>query len=162
MGGTDIAVSCCSDDGSAMRRFGATDNSDCRQASTFQDAFAMCDQEGYRLCTLEEMLQRTTKGTGCNHDVRYNWVSTPCGAGIGHCQMMISIPCNPLSLEMRLQPQERTLPNLVPILRGAGIAVWSTTVERVRSSNAGEITNTGSWDMVIKRIEETEQCQWLI
>merc|ERR1712130_197108 len=84
MGGTDIAVSCCSDDGSAMRRFGATDNSDCRQASTFQDAFAMCDQEGYRLCTLEEMLQRTTKGTGCNHDVRYNWVSTPCGAGTGH------------------------------------------------------------------------------
>jgi len=79
--GTDIAVSCCKDGGSAMRRFGASDNSDCRQAKTFEEAVQMCTQYGYRLCTLREMLGRKTRGKGCSHDARYNWVSTPCGDG---------------------------------------------------------------------------------
>jgi len=86
IGDADIGVSCCSDDGSAMRYFYADDNSDCRQAKTFEEAAQMCDEygAGYRLCTLEEMLGGKTKDMGCSHDSRYNWVSTPCGAGTGH------------------------------------------------------------------------------
>jgi len=80
--GTDIAVSCCTNGGSGVRGFGA--NNECLQAKTFGEAEAICTQHGYRLCTLAEMLGRKTKGAGCSHDARYNWVADECSAGSGH------------------------------------------------------------------------------
>jgi len=82
--GYDIAVSCCIDNGVAKRKFGEDDDPKCYQAKTYNEAKAICegetDNEGnnYRLCTLKEMLKRKTKGAGCNHDYRYNWVSDEC------------------------------------------------------------------------------------
>lgn len=74
--GTDIAVSCCTNDGSGVRQFGA--NNECFQAKNFGEADAICTQFGHRLCTLAEMLGRKTKGAGCSHDLRYNWVVDEC------------------------------------------------------------------------------------
>jgi len=75
--GTDIAVSCCTLNGSGGKRFNL-DDSKCNQAKTFQEAFELCAQSGHRLCTLKEMLGKKTAFTGCNHDHRYNWVSDSC------------------------------------------------------------------------------------
>jgi len=83
-GDTDIGVSCCTQDGSGgVRRFG--DDEECLQAKSYFEAEAICEGNGYRLCTLDEMLRlRATKNTGCWHDSRYNWVSTECGQATAH------------------------------------------------------------------------------
>jgi len=75
--GADIAVSCCSESGSGVRKF----DGDCFQAVTFEEAESMCNDNGYRLCTLTEMMDKVTKGAGCSHDARYNWVSDECDVG---------------------------------------------------------------------------------
>jgi len=80
--GTDIAVSCCARDGSAVRQFDGA--GDCRQAKTYHEAEAICNGYGHRLCTLAEMLDKTTKGAGCGHDERYNWVADECGGDTAH------------------------------------------------------------------------------
>jgi len=74
--GTDIAVSCCNDN-SGLRVF---PDIGCQQAKTYDEAKAICEGQGggYRLCTLDEMLSQKTKGAGCYHDARYNWVSDEC------------------------------------------------------------------------------------
>jgi len=78
--GGDIAVSCCSEDGSSgLRQF---PDLGCQQAKTYDEAQAICDglDGDYRLCTLTEMLDKATQGMGCSHDGRYNWVSTECAS----------------------------------------------------------------------------------
>lgn len=88
--GTDIAVSCCNDNGDGLRKFG--DENECQQAKSYEEAKAICEGEsGWRLCTLKEMLSRQTKGMGCSHDARYNWVSDECNiceAGTASTAMM--------------------------------------------------------------------------
>jgi len=76
--GPDIAVTCCSDDGSVERKFG--NNNKCKRAKTYAEAYDFCADrgDGFRLCTLDEMRSGMTKGHGCYNDWRYNWVSTPC------------------------------------------------------------------------------------
>jgi len=83
-GDTDIGVSCCTEDGSdGVRKFG-DDHDECYQAKTYDEAEAICAENGYRLCSLEEMLGLTTRWKGCWHDSRYNWVSTECTYATGH------------------------------------------------------------------------------
>lgn len=72
--GTDIAVSCCAEDESVPRMM----NGECLQAKTYYEANAICTENGYRLCTLSEMLEGRTKDKGCGHDHRYNWVQDEC------------------------------------------------------------------------------------
>ena len=76
--GAEIAVSCCSEDGSSGERYFP----DCERAKTYDEAQALCDglDGDYRLCTLTEMLDKITQGTGCQNDGRYNWVSTECAS----------------------------------------------------------------------------------
>jgi len=79
--GDDIGVSCCSVDGSnGVREF----DGQCYQAVTYGDAERICEDNGLRLCSLSEMLGKATKGAGCSHDSRYNWVSDECGSESGH------------------------------------------------------------------------------
>jgi len=75
---SDIAVSCCDDNGGGFRSFSG-EFAGCQRATTFDEAKAICDSNGYRLCTMEEMLSQQTQGKGCSHDSRYNWVSDACG-----------------------------------------------------------------------------------
>jgi len=75
---TDIAVSCCTDDGPAQRIF----DGQCVQAMTYENAVSICDRYDMRLCTLNEMVRGDTQGRGCYHDWRYNWVSDLCGDSV--------------------------------------------------------------------------------
>ena len=70
----DITVGCCELDGSDGKR------PDCNaHPKTYEEAVAICDNYGYRLCTLQEMLHdELTQGEGCGYDVSYNWVSDSC------------------------------------------------------------------------------------
>merc|ERR1719334_2142353 len=67
----DIAVSCCY--GSSGYRDG------CLYAASYEEAKSHCEDNGYRLCTMDEMLSGLTAQTGCGFDCRYNWVSDSCG-----------------------------------------------------------------------------------
>lgn len=76
--GADIAVSCCSDDGSAGYRPNCT-----AYAKTYAEAATLCCDNGYRLCTLQELLwQKLTASQGCEFDFRYNWVSDGCSGWV--------------------------------------------------------------------------------
>ena len=55
------------------------DNSD---TDGYGHAGAICIGLGARLCTLDEMLNDETQGTGCGHDADQTWTSTPCDGGI--------------------------------------------------------------------------------
>ena len=69
----DIGVGCCSMDGSSGYR------PDCNaHPATYQEAEELCSAHGYRLCTLEEMLDLKTAAAGCSYDSVYNWVSDEC------------------------------------------------------------------------------------
>ena len=72
--GYDIAVGCCEVDSSKGVR------PDCDAlAKTYDEAVQICEENGHRLCTLDEMLwQRRTNDKGCHFDRAYNWVSTEC------------------------------------------------------------------------------------
>jgi len=67
-------VSCCDDSGSGVRVFDGA----CYHAKTYNEAEAICLESGHRLCSLAEMLNQATRGAGCNHDARYNWVWDEC------------------------------------------------------------------------------------
>merc|ERR1719295_2266972 len=71
--GTNIGVGCCSDDGTK----GYRPNCNAHPA-TYDDAVAVCNAAGYRLCTLDEMMSGITEGTGCGYDRAYQWVSDVC------------------------------------------------------------------------------------
>ena len=53
----------------------------CVSSATYQQAVDMCTAAGARLCTYEEVQAGETAGTGCGHDVRSIWTSSPCGSG---------------------------------------------------------------------------------
>ena len=48
------------------------------QTETFADALDICENAGGRLCTLEEVHNDDTIGTGCNYNYKRIWTSTPC------------------------------------------------------------------------------------
>ena len=72
--GYDIAVSCCLEDGTDGER------PDCdAYPKTYDEAVQICTDNGYRLCTKQELESGITVGEGCNFDYRYNWASDECG-----------------------------------------------------------------------------------
>merc|ERR1719334_899190 len=77
--GTDIAVSCCSLDGTSGERDASPLY--CLQPASFEEAKSHCEENGYRLCTKDEMLSGLTASTGCGFDCRYSWVSDSCVSG---------------------------------------------------------------------------------
>ena len=48
------------------------------QTETFEKALDICLRAGGRLCTLEEVRNGDTIGTGCNYNYKRIWTSTPC------------------------------------------------------------------------------------
>merc|ERR1719242_1703742 len=71
----NITVSCCEMDGSD----GARPDCDAYPA-THAEAKAICENNGYRLCTLQELLWgRITRDEGCSFDTAYSWTSDECG-----------------------------------------------------------------------------------
>lgn len=69
----DIGVGCCSEDGTSGYR------PDCdAHPATYQEAADVCNENGYRLCTVEEMENEITAGTGCWYDAQYLWTSDSC------------------------------------------------------------------------------------
>ncbi|CAJ1945161.1 unnamed protein product [Cylindrotheca closterium] len=83
--GRQIGIRCCSD--IALPRFrqnGATCpyadseiDGVCYDSVTWFEAVTLCSSIGARLCTKTELEDNCTRGTGCNHDNRYSWSSTP-------------------------------------------------------------------------------------
>lgn len=74
-----IRVSCCSADGtSGWRPTADCFDDDWSNPQSYQEAEAVCNNAGYRMCTLQEMLSDVTQGTGCWYDLAYNWVSDAC------------------------------------------------------------------------------------
>lgn len=68
-----IGVRCCSIDGNTGY------SPDCNaHPETYLDAVDVCTSRGYRLCTLNEMMMKRTKGTGCSYDGVYACVSDEC------------------------------------------------------------------------------------
>ena len=84
--GSGIAVSCCSDDGLSGYR------PDCdAYAKTYDEAKTICEGEGYRLCTLQELYwDKVTAGEVCEFDWRFNWVSDECGSWV-YVQILLEI-----------------------------------------------------------------------
>lgn len=56
---------------------GTGSEAQCNHNATFAQAMRFCAQAGSRLCTLEEILNQCTKGTGCAHDIDLVWTATP-------------------------------------------------------------------------------------
>ena len=54
----------------------------CDSASTWGQAVDKCTASGARLCTLAELQNDETRGTGCSFDSEMVWSSTPCGANV--------------------------------------------------------------------------------
>mmetsp|Transcript_52858 Transcript_52858/g.67783 ORF Transcript_52858/g.67783 Transcript_52858/m.67783 type:complete len:874 (-) Transcript_52858:283-2904(-) len=53
----------------------------CSGKKKFSAAESFCENQGARLCTLDELLNDEAKGTGCNFDTKRVWSSTPCDNG---------------------------------------------------------------------------------
>lgn len=70
----NIVTSCCETDGSSGAR------PDCSAyPKTYHEAKQICEDNGYRLCTLQELLvDRKTSNNGCQFDNAWNWVSDRC------------------------------------------------------------------------------------
>lgn len=65
----------------------------CR-TGTFREAASLCDGIGGRLCTLEEMLEECTRGTGCGYDNELIWVCTYEGGECEYDEECCSGLCN--------------------------------------------------------------------
>jgi len=69
----DIGVGCCSQDGTSGYR------PDCdAHPATYQEAVDLCEENGYRLCTVAESESGITVGTGCMYNRIYQWTSDSC------------------------------------------------------------------------------------
>merc|ERR1711871_563785 len=58
---------------------------DCQTTSGgtgFAMANQLCRDAGARLCTIDELQNRETRGTGCGYDHNEVYSSTPCGGGV--------------------------------------------------------------------------------
>jgi hypothetical protein len=53
----------------------------CVHAATWEAANLTCVQDGARLCTVAELEDSCTQGTGCGHDADMIWASSRCAAG---------------------------------------------------------------------------------
>jgi len=51
----------------------------CSGDVTWADAKAFCEAAGARLCTVEELQDDETRGTGCGYDTKMVWTSDSCG-----------------------------------------------------------------------------------
>ncbi len=71
----------------------------CVHESPFATAEAVCELEGARLCTLEEVLDGCTGGTGCVHDSDLIWTSQQCGSNTGGCMDEEACNYNPDAVE---------------------------------------------------------------
>jgi len=71
---SNIAVQCCAMDGSSASRPG------CVQGVTFEDAENVCESEGMRLCTKDEVLADMGAMLGCSFSEYHVWTSTACPA----------------------------------------------------------------------------------
>lgn len=55
--------------------WGESDLPTCFHAETYDSAVEICDNNGARLCTIEELQDNCTAGTGCGHDADFVWGS---------------------------------------------------------------------------------------
>lgn len=84
--------------GASLFRTDDTPTRDCQRSKTFEEAHDICEQNGGRLCTPEELIGRCTKGTGCGFDRSKVWTSTPCHPDhlpdvIETCKKAVLTPC---------------------------------------------------------------------
>jgi len=77
--GFNIRATCCTMDGSSGARPGCS-SSNTAPGVTYAEAEQICADNGYRLCTVEEI--GSMQISGCNYDWAYNWVSDSCGANV--------------------------------------------------------------------------------
>jgi plastocyanin len=79
----NIAVQCCSDNLESSQEGGVARGSrpGCQDGDPWAVAKALCEDQGNRLCTLDEVqVQGAGKGSGCNFDSQHVWTSTNCSA----------------------------------------------------------------------------------
>ena len=97
-------------------------------AAIFEDARALCDAAGGRICTADEVLDSCAKGTGCNHDRELVWACAAAGAACGEGSACCSGRCGPGG-QCLLWP-DNVVEN--PGFEGASPSPW-----RVASDDAG-------------------------
>ena len=51
---------------------------ECSGTVSFYSAEALCDSQGARLCSADELMADESHGSGCNYDFEWVWSSTPC------------------------------------------------------------------------------------
>ncbi|KAL3933477.1 MAG: hypothetical protein SGBAC_010381 [Bacillariaceae sp.] len=81
--GTDVAVRCCSDveQPGFLQIYPSCPYADseiggvCHDSVTYHEANDLCGSVGARLCTVTELEQGCTAGTGCSHDEKMIWSS---------------------------------------------------------------------------------------
>ena len=60
----------------------ARESNGCAEAATHEQAVAICAAEGARLCTADEVNSDCSTGTGCGHNGRFVWTSSPCECAV--------------------------------------------------------------------------------
>jgi len=86
--GTQIAVQCCALDGTET--FRKELDGGCQKEVDFETAQDVCAAHNFRLCTRDEILDRTVKGKGCNFDGYSVWTSSECS--VTTAVSMVSMP----------------------------------------------------------------------
>lgn len=75
----------------------------CHEDVTFEEAKAVCEGVGARLCTVDELLKDAAKDSGCKGDCKTTWSNTECeggqmvAAGATKCLSTLPETCIPLT-----------------------------------------------------------------
>lgn len=80
------SVSSCDDLGwTNAETYGESDvcgnTGNCVGKMTYASAELYCEDMGARMCTVSELLDDETRGTGCGYDNKFVWSKTPCDGG---------------------------------------------------------------------------------
>jgi subtilisin family serine protease len=67
--------------GRFFRVCGESNVPQCFRDQTWEDAKSICEAQGARLCTVDELEADVTRGTGCSWDASSVWSSSPCSGG---------------------------------------------------------------------------------
>ena len=58
----------------------------CPGSETLQEAMGLCEADGGRLCTFDEITSGCTENTGCVHDLHLVWTNEPCDLYPPECE----------------------------------------------------------------------------
>ena len=133
--GNEIGLQCCNSagdtayrdvDGTSMEGYGG-----CSSAVTYSEAEQICVDEGYRLCTLDEVLSLVGAGKGCTFDAYHVWTATECFPTVSPTPAPSKSPTAPTT------PFPTPSPTPIPEYRVLTIKAFSLDEARTACEDAG-------------------------